>query len=553
MKSALQLILLASTWTQLPAAHPERPLPRTVIVLWDSTAASKPRETLAAQMVEPVLARLGLRARHHDIRQPLPQVEGDGDTLGVLTWWGENRLPDPAAYVSWIEKQAHGGKRLVCLGEPGIDYDERGKRTPAPVRARFWRVLGLADTGRWEQVTYDQRIVSATKDMIGGERALGTVLPPFRITVPAVRDLRSHLVVGPSPDARLATKAAHLVVTSPAGGYAAVGYTHSEPAAGRRQWHLDANAFLEQAFGVGETPRPDPAVVSGRPVALIAIDCSRTGTTGRGRRTSVLEAVKELSTEFPDLPFSIFRSNSGPQLVQARLAEAPRITSRSNLETIDRDWTVPPGAAHDPLQVMTFDADALNRSAHARQLVASLRAIQSGKVFPSFATDYAEDAERAQRAEIVRIAPNDWEVTGGLSGVRFDHAEQTTVDTARSSGVVGMMWRKGSLYVALDRAEKHCRIALQQGRHVRARYPLLVESRWRVTQVRRHGDGLICQMRGFGPGEMVWQVPGPGDWLVEVPAKRLSYQIRVGADLLLAAAVPMSAVEGVEVVVRRRP
>lgn len=554
MRATLRLLFIACSLTPLPGTPSGGLFPRVVAVLWDSAASQTPHQTIAAQMAEPVLFRLGLLARYHDIRQPLPHLSEDAETLGVLTWWEQNRLPDPVVYVSWLEKQARAGKRVVCIGEPGIDYDAGGRRTAAPVRARFWRILGLVDTGQWEGVTYDQQIVSATREMIGYERPLGTVLPPFRVTVPAVAGLRSHLIVGPASKGRSSTTAAHLVVTGTTGGYAALGYTHSEPAVGRRQWHLDAAAFLEQALGVGEIPKPDPAVVSGRTVALIVADYSGSETLGKGRRpASFAEGVKDLAATFEDLPFSIYRSGARHQWASIHRLEPERVKDQKNIDAVDWDWARPSRMEHEPIRVISFDGDVLNRSALAKKLVDSLRALQSESVLPSSATDYTADLERAKRATIVRAGPNCWEVSAGLSGVRFDHSEHLTVDTIRSSGVVGMMRRKGSLYVALDGAEKRCRIALQKGTHVRASYPLLVESRWRVTRLRRNGDGLVCHMRGFGPGEMVWQVPGAGDWMVEVPAKGLSYQVRVGANLLLAAIVPLRGVDGVEVVVRRRP
>jgi hypothetical protein len=58
-------------------------------------------------------------------------------------------------------------------------------------------------------------------------------------------------------------------------------------------------------------------------------------------------------------------------------------------------------------------------------------------------------------------------------------------------------------------------------------------------------------MRGFGPGEMVWQVPVAGEWLVEAPSLQASYRVRVGADLRLNTIVPLPAAGSLEIILRR--
>jgi hypothetical protein len=163
-------------------------------------------------------------------------------------------MPEPSAFIGWLERQVVGGKYLICLGEPGIDYGG-GVHTPTALRARYWKLLGLADTGRWQQVTYDQRVQFASAGLIGFERKLGPVLPPYRMTVPIRPDVRTHLSIGPVKRRNVPGAVAHLVVTSDTGGYAAVGYTYCEPAPGRRQWYIDPVEFLRLALRLDGEPR----------------------------------------------------------------------------------------------------------------------------------------------------------------------------------------------------------------------------------------------------------------------------------------------------------
>jgi hypothetical protein len=541
MKILAPFLLLACGWLPLPGAPAGDPVPRAVVILWDSKAAT-PAETLAARMAEPALWQLGLLVSYHDLRLPLPDLAHDPNTLGVLTWWPANRLPDPPRFVSWLETLIRAGKRVVCLGEPGIDYDEAGQRTPPAIRARFWRLLGLADTGRWEQVTYDQRILASSSRVMGPGRPLPSVLPPFRTTVPAVSNLHSHLVVGPATRASSPAPAAHLVVTSPAGGYVAAGYTHAELAAGERQWHLDPVAFLEEAFGVAGIPKPDPAVVSGRPVTLItAAEAPVSSFARRHRGGSFPDAVAELAKAFPDLPFSLTSRGDGepPRLANLLLSPLPANPASQA-----------PLASFQPRSI-AIDPDVLARSARTRQLMASLRDLQAARVLPSSLADYASDVERARRARIVRLGPNLWEISPGVSSVRFDHAAGLDVDLTRSVGVIGRTRRDDRLFLTLDPAAQPARLALQPSAAARHPYPLLIESRWRVTGVQASPGELRCRMRGFGPGEMVWQVPVAGEWLVEAPSLQASYRVRVGADLRLNTIVPLPAAGSLEIILRR--
>ncbi|MCX6628863.1 MAG: hypothetical protein NTW28_14680 [Candidatus Solibacter sp.] len=112
-------------------------------------------------------------------------------------------------------------------------------------------------------------------------------------------------------------------------------------------------------------------------------------------------------------------------------------------------------------------------------------------------------------AAIVEIAPRRWRIDDrdGLDTVRFDHADGDAVDFAVSAGVIGQRHFQGSLYVALDAAERAPIVALATAKRApAAERPYLIESRWQISGLRARAARFEFEARGFCPGEMEWRV-----------------------------------------------
>jgi hypothetical protein len=140
-----------------------------------------------------------------------------------------------------------------------------------------------------------------------------------------------------------------------------------------------------------------------------------------------------------------------------------------------------------------------------------------------------------------------WSVSnrGALQTIRFDRAALDGVDFARSRGVIGQRHQLGSLYVALDEAEATPVVALKRleaaDREPREPAAYLVESRWRVFNLRRESHGIRFTATGYGPGDFTWQWPGPD--LVTVRWRAASgasgsREVQIGADGVLSVGLP---------------
>lgn len=150
----------------------------------------------------------------------------------------------------------------------------------------------------------------------------------------------------------------------------------------------------------------------------------------------------------------------------------------------------------------------------------ALTAIQSQEIAPLTARDYLASVHGFARAVIRPAGEGAWEIhqRGGLSTLRFDNATLKTVDYARSRGVLGQRWRQGSLYVALDPAEKLPLVALAPleapGDYPPAPQPYLISARQQVYGLKYNDNELEFAARGAGMPEMTWKMPQPGEYRI---------------------------------------
>jgi hypothetical protein len=151
-------------------------------------------------------------------------------------------------------------------------------------------------------------------------------------------------------------------------------------------------------------------------------------------------------------------------------------------------------------------------------VLTELEQTQRLEVAPVTAATYARMASGFNTANIIKVGERVWRVENrsALSTIRFDSALSLAVDFTRSRGVIGQRHYQGSLYVYLDGAEPAPLLALtDQGGSAappRADRPYLVHSRWAIEQLAMDRQGFEFAAKGFGLGDMVWQVPDAGTY-----------------------------------------
>jgi hypothetical protein len=158
-------------------------------------------------------------------------------------------------------------------------------------------------------------------------------------------------------------------------------------------------------------------------------------------------------------------------------------------------------------------------------LIANLEYARSQNIAPITASHFTRIAEGFYSTQIISVAANTWRIKnrGALQTIRFDRKSLQSVDFLNSTGVIGQRHLQGSLYVYLDASVDQPVIALKAEEKNYAApensMQYLLESRWVISNVVRKENGLDFTAQGFGPGEMVWQMPSAGRYRVNVAGK----------------------------------
>ena len=259
-------------WSSALHAGSVMPESRVVLALYDSVEAKSPRSTIIHAMAEMPLNHLGLVVRYHDIRSGLPTSQSLAGVRGVLTWFGDDIMPNPRAYLRWVEGLSRRGIPIAVIGSMGAFRDERGATISVAEANPTFERFGWRFDGGWHTTTYGARYLVRDARLIGFERPLPTVVPPYT------------RVTATSPDARVAVRVAvdgragttsDVIIISGRGAYVASGYAYFADQSGRRnfrQWYLNPFEFFREVFDTDALPKPDTTTISGRRIYYSHVD-----------------------------------------------------------------------------------------------------------------------------------------------------------------------------------------------------------------------------------------------------------------------------------------
>ncbi len=305
------LLTLAAAAPVSTAGSAPGPVRRTILAIYDGARADGPRGTVLHALAEMPLNHLGLVVRYHDIRRGLPAAADLEAIRGVVTWFAAEGLPDPRAYLRFLDRASETGVPVVVIGALGALVDDAGRATPLDDVNRTLARLGWRYDGHWSATTYAARYDVRDGAVIGFERSLPTSVPPFARTRAVSADARAALRVE-IPGRADAT--ADVVIVGPRGAFVAPGFAYFSDRTGTReyrQWYLNPFELFREVFDTDRLPKPDTATVSGRRIYYSHIDGDgwRNLTQVEPYRTRyaisarvVLDAVVR---RFPDLPVTV--------------------------------------------------------------------------------------------------------------------------------------------------------------------------------------------------------------------------------------------------------
>ncbi|MFL6798700.1 MAG: polysaccharide deacetylase family protein [Xanthobacteraceae bacterium] len=283
------------------APRPE-PVRREILAIYDSRDDTRPDQSLIHRFAEMPLNHIGLVVSYWDINAGLPSAERADNLRGIVTWL---RRPPPAPFYGWAQTQVARGIRIVVLGDAVLPT---GGASLADAN-RLYSEIGFGLSGSGVDLTYGTRVLQQDS-LIGFERPLDPVLPPYPIVGTFGSDVTSHLVLEHQDGDQVL--ASSVVLTSNRGGYAASNYfIYEEPTTGRTKWIIDPFAFFQKAFGLELMPAPDVTTLSGRRLWFSHIDGDGWNNGShieayRDKQTIAATVVlHELIAPYPDLPVSV--------------------------------------------------------------------------------------------------------------------------------------------------------------------------------------------------------------------------------------------------------
>jgi hypothetical protein len=284
---------------------------REVLALYDSAYTPGPRDTTVHALAEMPLNHLGLVVRYHDLRTGLPPATVLDDIRGVVTWFESDAIPAPRAYLRWLEGLGRSGTPLVSLGAPGGTRDERGAPLPLDDVNRAFAPFGWRFEGGWHTTTSGTSYTVRDARLVGFERQLPRLVPPYTTVRAVGREARAVLSV--SAPARPAV-ASDLLIVGPRGAFVSPGFAYFADRSDSRefrQWYINPFELFRAVFDTDRVPKPDTATLSGRRIYYSHVDGDgwRNLTQIEPYRSRYAIAARvvleEVVRKFPDLPVSI--------------------------------------------------------------------------------------------------------------------------------------------------------------------------------------------------------------------------------------------------------
>lgn len=309
MKRALIIFALLAALPGLAIA--ERPMPRTLVALIDARDESTPRMTHTHRFLEMPANYLGFDIHYYPVNQELPPLTGD--IAGIVLWFNiGSEVPNPVAYLDWLEKAQGQGKKIIILENGGIGEEQLKDPVVLEKWNRVLSNLGLEKGKNWIPITYKSRIDRLDKSMVGFERELGPVLPAFTDTHAITGRAESHLRVFIESEEPLSYD---LVVTGPGGGYVAENYAMYHLVEGEDakliQWIVNPFLFLSQALNEEHFPVPDTTTLNGRRIFYSHIDgdgwnnITEIVAYNQNKTLSAEVIKKEIFEPYGDFAFSV--------------------------------------------------------------------------------------------------------------------------------------------------------------------------------------------------------------------------------------------------------
>lgn len=248
---------------------PEHAVPRVNIALLEAPTKDPLRHTRMHQMATMPLEHLGLVVEYHRLSDGLPDISNRPDVRGVLSWFTATERDGALDLLKWLESALDDGKKVVMMGQLGVEVDRSLGALPLARINRLTRRLGIDLNGSY--VSYPEGAAYTLRDtQVWGFEQVPEFIPPFPVHKAVGADTKVHLQVGWFGDDGIRSD---VVVSNPNGGLVTDGFdAELNPDALVRRWRINPFAFFRVAFATDDLPKPDTTTLAGRRVFYSHVD-----------------------------------------------------------------------------------------------------------------------------------------------------------------------------------------------------------------------------------------------------------------------------------------
>ena len=218
---------------------------KRILGLYKSTENSTEKNNAVKNFLTPSLEKLGYQVDYYDAIQPLPSEEEMKKYDAVVTFFWGPVHPNPEAYISWLKKQVKNGKKIVMIGNFGAHTKDGKKWVSAEELNEFFFPFGLSFKGSKPAKRNDLKVIEKNEEVI--ESIPGEV-PSYFLIFDSINDTNKPFLsmqIKEDPSTK-----SYLVIKTPGGGMAQIGYCYSMDKAkpGQLIWSINRDEFLKDVL-----------------------------------------------------------------------------------------------------------------------------------------------------------------------------------------------------------------------------------------------------------------------------------------------------------------
>ncbi|MCP4446445.1 MAG: hypothetical protein GY811_14030 [Myxococcales bacterium] len=218
------------------------------------------------------LNHLGLVLDYHDVNTgTLPDTAEMEKYLGVISWFDDNKMREPDAYLQWLALQAQEGRRVVVMEYLGAFTDLKGKASDPALVQSAYESIGGSHQGNWTDDSSLIAVVETDTEMMGFEQALPSRFEQYEHY--KTKDTSKVYLKLERTD--IEDSASSVAWSSPTGGFVMPSIAFTETRLGERyvlRWLINPFRYFEEAFGIAGWPRADFTTLNGRRIFYMHID-----------------------------------------------------------------------------------------------------------------------------------------------------------------------------------------------------------------------------------------------------------------------------------------